>query len=615
MRHFSYLKKLAVIAICMMAGNFFAMAAPSIEVTIQPSQISIGESAQLIVVVTGRGSVSIPLPVVPGLEFRTVGQSHQVQMINGVTTESTSTIVQVTPEEAGVFTIPSLTANSAPLVLRVNPGGGNGSSVPPNSATAPAMPPAASGNSNSIQLTSDGSAFVHLDLPKHEIYVGESIPLEIQVGVRDGLLASVNGLPKLDNDEFTLNNLSRQPERSTKIVDGKPFSVFTWHSLLTAVKPGSFSLKFETPLTIQVRTQSPRDSMLEDLLDDPTFQSFFGRTVSKNITVSNPQAAMSVLPLPTEGKPNDFNGAVGSFKITTDISSPTSTAGDPLTLRMHINGNGSFDRVQSNMLNGDPSWKTYEPKSVFNPADAVGYQGEKVFEQPLIATQPGAQTIPPLSFSFFDPTTRRYETAHSAPLNVEVSPSIAEKTTSASPPPSNAALAPQSNNESRNELRPDHATTDAHANSLVPLFFQPKFLGLCSILAVLFSGGWLMQRHRMRTAQDAQRRRDHSRLRIVNDLLKQMNAAAACNDTAAFLHAACGALRQILGARWQIAPEHVTLTVIDTRLEGSVKDDIHQIFVLSDEANYSGNNLTATDFEHWTQVVRHQSSAMNEKNS
>jgi len=58
-------------------------------------------------------------------------------------------------------------------------------------------------------------------------------------------------------------------------------------------------------------------------------------------------------------------------------------------------------------LGGDGRWKTYDPKATFNPTDPTGYRGEKIFEQPLIAAQPGTHTIRPLNFSYFDPGARR----------------------------------------------------------------------------------------------------------------------------------------------------------------------------------------------------------------
>ena len=122
--------EIVAIVVALFAAGAALAAAPSVDATIEPSQISLGESAQLTVQTSGSGTLSIALPVVSGLEFRIVGQSRQITIINGATIESTSTIVRVTPEEAGVFTIPGLTPKSPPLVLRVNPSNGGGPSPP-----------------------------------------------------------------------------------------------------------------------------------------------------------------------------------------------------------------------------------------------------------------------------------------------------------------------------------------------------------------------------------------------------------------------------------------------------------------------------------------------------
>ncbi len=579
-------------------------AAPAIDVTIEPSQIAVGESARLTIMTSGSGTLSVPLPVVAGLEFRVVGQSRQIEMINGTTIESTTTIIRVTPDEPGVFTIPGLTPKSPPLVLRVNPSGSSGLSSTPNNSAPPGLNPLQPGGSgpNGVHLTPDGSAFVRLEVPKHEIYVGESVPAEIQVGMRDGFASSINGLPKLNTDDFTLNNLSFQPEHSAKVIDGKPFTVYTWRSVLAAVKPGSFALTFAAPVTVRIRTQPRGDSMLDDLLGDPFMQNVFGSAIRKNITVTSPETTFTVLPLPAQDKPTDFGGAVGNFKINTDISSTTNTAGDPLTLRMHVNGAGNFDRVESSMLSSDGQWKTYDPKATFKAADPIGYRGEKTFEQPLIASKPGTHTVPPLSFSYFNPDTRHYETARSAPLNVNVSP--AADIPSNEPPPVIAAATPA--DAAHSGLRPDHATTDQRIDSLMPLYFQPPFVGLSSILALLFGGGWIALRRRERAENDIQGKRERARLQMTNTLLDQMASASTAGNPVAFFNAARSVLQQTLGARWQITPEQITTADIDARLEDGDKNDVQEIFALADEANYSGDHLQASDYARWTQIVRRQ---------
>src|ERR1019366_6950819 len=159
---------------------------------------------------------------------------------------------------------------------------------------------------------------------------------------------------------------------------------------------------------------------------DPFMQNFFGATVTKDITATSLPSDLTVLELPVEGRPPNFSGAVGSFKIGGELSSSAAAAGDPLTLRMHVTGSGNFDRVDSAMLEHLDQWKTYPPKSSFKATDALGLKGEKVFEQPLIASKPGTHTLPGLAFSYFDPGTHRYETVRDAPLDVTISPSLAD---------------------------------------------------------------------------------------------------------------------------------------------------------------------------------------------
>jgi BatD DUF11 like domain len=603
MRALDRLRTMALFAACAASALAWAAASPtaSVDASIEPSQIALGESAQLTIMTAGSGTLSVTLPSVAGLEFRVVGQSRRIEMINGATIASTSTIIRVTPEEVGVFTIPGPTPKSPPLVLRVIPSGGAGPSVSPN-GSAPGLHSIVPGtvDAGGIRLTPDGSAFVRLEVPKREIYVGESVPAEIQIGMRDGFASSINGLPKLNTSDFTLNNLSLQPDHGAKAVDGKPFTVYTWHSVLSAIKPGTYALTFEAPLTVRVRTQPRSDSMLDDLLGDPFMQNIFGAKVTKNITVASPETTFTVLPLPSEGRPADFAGAVGSFKISTDISSASNIAGDPLTLRLHVDGTGNFDRVDSNMLSNDAEWKTYHPKATFKQADPTGYRGEKTFEQPLVAARPGVQTVPALSFSFFDPGAHRYQTAKSAPLRVTVAPSAADS--AALPPPAVAKAGGAPGDDSRGGLRPDHAVTGARSDFLTPPYLRPRYMAVQSALALFFCGAWIALYRRERNARDLRLQRERRRRELTGAGLQQMAAAAAAGDAVLYYSSARAVLQQALSTVWQIEPDQVTTAEVDTRL-GSEDEDIRRLFALADEANYSGHAPRASDFERWTAIV------------
>src|ERR1700722_93095 len=570
---------------------------PLVYATIQPAQIELGESAQLTITNLGDGTNPINMPVVSGLKFEIIGRTREVQLINGTTLPSSSIVMRVTPQMAGIFTIPAVTSKAQPLVLQVNASAVGASRPFSTTPAAPIPPPILSGGSipKGVRLTDDGSAYVRLSFPKREVYVCESVPLEIEVGMRSGFVSSLNGLPKLTDDNFALNNLSRQPERTEKLINGEPFVLLTWRSTLAVVKPGAFSLAAEVPLTVKIRTRPKQQSSMDDRFGDPFWQNLFGATVPKDIDVKSPAQELTVRELPAEARPADFHGAIGTFTIASDVSPTKADVGDPLTLRMRVTGSGNFDRVDSTMLDHLDQWKTYPPKSSFNTSDPIALGGVKTFEQPVIASKPGIQELPGLTFSYFDPNTRHYETARSAPLSASISPPLAASRTAPQAP---SASLPES--EFAAGLRPDHVEA-ATVSSLIPLYLQPKFLAVPSIVVLAFAAGWVSARRR-RGVGDRESATDRIASRAAKRALAQMQGAARAGDAALFFESARTALQSELAARWQLAPEEITTAEVEGRI--GAENDIRQVFALADEAKYSGRKLNATDFARWLRIVR-----------
>src|SRR5579863_2130122 len=113
--------KVIVASLCLLATAGYAMAqgldALAFE-TIQPSRIKLGESA--IIRVTSFGRIKdVTLPTIPGLVFESIGRSQGFEFVNGSTIAATFFQVRVTPQFAGVFTIPALMPNSPSIGLEV----------------------------------------------------------------------------------------------------------------------------------------------------------------------------------------------------------------------------------------------------------------------------------------------------------------------------------------------------------------------------------------------------------------------------------------------------------------------------------------------------------------
>ena len=558
---------------------------------IQPSKIVVGEYAILKITSLDSELQNVKMPEVSGLTFELIGHARQMEFNNGIASESSSIIIRVTPQIAGIFSIPGPTPKSQPLILEVLTDRNAGN--PPlalngQGPRTPSPPTPKTGNSAGIHFAADGSAFVQLRMPKRAVYVGESVPVDIEVGVRPGVVTSLNGLPTVKGGDFTFNNLSKQPERKEEILDGKPFLKFVWHSVLAAVKPGDFSLTVDTPLTVKISGRPSEDEAFANLLGGPFLQNFYGNIIPKEITVTSQPSELHVLALPSSGRPTDFSGAVGTFKVSSDVSAAQIPAGDPVTLRMHVSGAGNFDRVDSQMLERNDQWKTYPPTSSFNQSDSIGYKGEKTFEQPLIAAQPGEQNIPGLSFSYFDPETKRYERTQTAPIKVTVETSRAANSLKA---PAQGST-PDARLAKGQELRPDHAPTPT-ATTLIPLYLQPRYLAIPATLALLFAGGMLALRRAPQRVSS----------RVIDHALAHLSELVRAGDASTFYVAASELLQQRFSKSWHMPVEEITAAEIDARLDHDAAD-IGRLLALADEAKYSGGAADSAGLSQWLQLVR-----------
>jgi hypothetical protein len=562
--------------------------------TIEPSRIRLGDSALIRVTSLDGYLKSVPLPTIPGLTFELLGRSQGLEFVNGKSIPSTYILIRVTPQFAGMFSIPGLTPQSRSLGLEVVSGDEtNPYALHSHNQFPKPLPVSPARIPKGVQLKAGGAAFVQLVIPSRAVYVGESVPVDIEVGLRPGIVTSVNGLPALSGSDFTLNNLSKQPKRSEQVIEGNPFVVMTWHSVLAAVKPGDFSLSVETPLSVKINTNSAADIAIAAKMGWPFLQSMYNGIVPKDLEIASPPSQLKVLPLPTQGQPKDFSGAVGDFQVSSDISPARAAAGDPLTLRLHVRGVGNFDRVDSPMFDRLDRWKTYPAKSSFTPSDAVGYKGEKVFEQPLIAAQPGEQTIPGLEFSYFNPNTQHYERARTQPVKVMIATSLADSSLSAPA----GAQGPNgiSTNQSAGGLRPDHPRPQSSVSDMRPLYFQPPFLAVPATLALILAGSWLAVR------PNPARATSKSAVRA----LARLEAAAQSGDSSSFFEVARAALLQTFATRWRISPDQITSAELKARL-GPAGEDIERLCALADEAKYSDYEPGSTDFPRWLKVIRGQ---------
>jgi hypothetical protein len=603
-KRFHWMKRLGAVALAVATATVVHAASAQVTATLDSASIALGDSAQLTVSINGGNSTQPELPVVNGLEFTPVGQSSSFESINGAVISSVSLTYQVTADRVGTYTIPAIRlpgrGSSQPLTLQVSQSAG-GAAASPSASLPP--PNISSGTADATENASGSRAFLRVVIPKRQLYVGELVPVQVKAYFSAGMSASLDGLPVLNSDAFTLNKLDAKPDQTQETIGGQPYNVLTWSSALAAVKTGDYALDLELPVVerMQQRGHGGDDSSF----NDPFFNQFFSRTVEKPLTLQTGAENVKVLPLPGTGRPADFSGAVGRFEVSSEAAPAQLTAGDPMMLRLKVSGQGNFNRVYSSGLAASAEWKTYPPSVQFAPTDSAGYGGTKTFEEAVVPLKAGQEKIPAIMFTYFDPDTRQYVTRVTTPIAIGVAPGSGDSSVAASPASPAGSASSLSANTSAPELAPNKVETGNFVSSLQPVLFAPWFITVQGVPVMALIAGLFVQRRRQRLAQDSERTRNRATQTAVREQLEAMEQALVANSAPAFFTAARQAVQAELARRWQLSASQVTAAEINRRLNGDASD-LRTLFAVADDVVYSGQRVPPAELQRWKDTVMHQ---------
>ncbi|MDE3172141.1 MAG: BatD family protein, partial [Gemmatimonadota bacterium] len=152
----------------------------------------------------------------------------------------------------------------------------------------------------------------------------------------------------------------------------------------------------------------------------PASASFFSREESHEIQTDS--AVIVAVDPPAAGRPPDFDGAVGDFRLAARLQSAAVRVGDPLTLTVRVTGTGNVKLLPRPHL--AVPWATVVPADARVQVDTSGRRisGSKEFDWILTPRLAGAMGLPVVRYAYFDPQARRYRVASSAPASVRVQP-------------------------------------------------------------------------------------------------------------------------------------------------------------------------------------------------
>ncbi|MEO5712671.1 MAG: BatD family protein [Luteolibacter sp.] len=589
---------MAFLTVFALAGITFAA---DVEATLDRDSVAVGKGAMLSVRVSGSRTGQPEMPVVDKLIIEPRGRSQNIQIVNGVTTASLVYNYAVGSETPGEYQIPSfeVTVDGAklstqPLKLKVL---ADAASQPPAGMQGQPTNPSAGQNNTAGE---DQFGFLTVEPASSDrkyVYVGEIAPVRIRAWLPADSRAQIRSGIQPEGKAFTLHNVSGEPQQTQEVKDGKRWLVVTWYGAISATKAGTYPASLSLQATVAVRDESapkPR-RRTGGPFDDPFFDDAFDRMntryIEKDVTLTSRDQEIEVRPLPVEGKPEGFSGAVGQFKLDSSSIPSEWHTGDPQQITTQVSGAGNFALVDAPDLTPSANWKSYKGKNEFTSGDVASFSGSKKFQFNAVPRKGGDQEVG-LTFSYFDPTDAKYKTLTSPPQKIRVAGEDLVEEKKETPVEPEKAPKPADNLVGQK-------SASSPVGSLTALVHRPAFVSLLSLAGGLLIAGRLIALLRKRLG-DPRRLANAAMEKATREALKAAGERAAAHDVSGFFAAARLAIQQRLGSLWNQPAQAITSAEIAERIP--VDSPVAEFFREADLHEY-GRHAAGEMFPRWQQLL------------
>jgi len=338
--------------------------------------------------------------------FRVVGGPNQAisnSYINGKRSYSKTYSYFLSPQSQGKFTIGQATIEidgetykSLPIQVQV---------------TAAVSRPQDGNNADYV-----ASEKVHLvaEVSNNRPYLNEAISVVYKLYVSHDV-SITSSWREIDTPKFAdfwSQNIDNQG--NFKVYEGKyQGEDYRYVVLRTTVlypqKTGKLEIE---PLTLDVPIDVPTNR-----------RDFFGRRVTTRVnkSISAGKRTIDVKPLPIQGKPDDFAGAVGRFDFDVSVNKNKLDANESLELTTSVSGTGNLKLFELPSITLPSALEVYEPeRSEKVRTTRSGMNGSVTEKYTVVPQFKGNYPIRPLTFSYFDPKTETYKTLSSEEIIIDV---------------------------------------------------------------------------------------------------------------------------------------------------------------------------------------------------
>ena len=382
------MRRAIVLGLLLAATRSFADV--SVSAAVGQARISLGETVTLTISVNGAQNVPAPaIPKIDGLNFAGPALNQSFSMVNGQIYQSVSLAYQVTPTRTGEFMIPALDVIAGGKIYRTEP-----------IKLTVGKP--------GVQPELQQSLFARVRMISPQVFIGQTAPLDVIVFARANL--PVRGLTGYSAEaDGLVYKYSGNVKTGNQVINGEAFNVYLIEGAISPTHAGSVNFG-PCVIKVQLASQSRSRSIFDEM---------FGRVEVREVPVTLDATPLEVLPLPVEGRPADFAGAIGQWNLDLDAKPTEVAVGDPITLTVKLIGTGNINTVPPVQLKNLDDFKTYDPTSK-TTKNELNTTGERIFQQVLVPKDMTPTQLPAVQLSYFDPLAKAYRSVTRGPIPIKV---------------------------------------------------------------------------------------------------------------------------------------------------------------------------------------------------
>lgn len=267
--------------------------------------------------------------------------------------------------------------------------------------------------------TSADDLFIRASVDKSSARQGEQITLTYKIYTRIPVTQyAINKLSSFSGFwTHDLMDANSNPKQYTETFNGSKYTVAEIRKVaLFAQKSGKLTIDpLEVECIAQVQVQgagSVFDKFFNDpFFNDPFFRNSFTSLQNVKKVLRSKPVTVNIAPLPENGKPTPYSGAVGSFRFSAEADRYEAKQNEAITLRYTVTGAGNISLIEMPQPDFPSGFEVYDPQIDDQISIASGQlSGSRTWEYLIIPREAGTFSINPLKFSFFDIKSATYKT-------------------------------------------------------------------------------------------------------------------------------------------------------------------------------------------------------------